>query len=673
MPDVLSLLTERFQQAVVAAFGDAYAKIDPLIRPSSGGASGGTSGGRGDYQANLAMSLARQVGMKPRDVAQKIVDAVKLGDVCSKIEIAGPGFINLCLAENFLNGAINAMAADERLGVPVASPAQTVVVDYSSPNVAKEMHVGHLRSTIIGDAIARVLDFQKHQVIRQNHVGDWGTQFGRVMLGLWYEAVSINRNEKAKLDRWISTLSLIPKSGPKETVLEAAVRRDAEQLILNEIVPWHRDAYATDPGGDKYFIPYIEHQFPDLNRLQELYTFATSLTDLELAGSTMVWNRRLGEIPLASLPSLIATFVQQGSKPENHQEYAAWRKCVDVSLTSCQSVYDRLGVQLTLGDVRGESQYNDQLEGVASTMVEIGLAHESQGALVLYPDGFKDAEGNPQAMIIRKSDGGFLYATTDLAAARYRIHDLRADRIIYVTDARQGDHFAMVFWALRAAKWVPEHVKLEHVPFGMVLGPDKKPFKTRTGGTVKLVDLLDEAVDRAMKVINEKNPELPEIERKTVAHAVGIGALKYADLSGDRVKDYIFDWNRMLAFDGNTAPYIQNAYVRVHGIFRKGSVNPADLRDKPIIITDVAERLLAMKLLQLPAVIDSVAQSLEPHRLCAYLYDLAASYHKFFESCPVLTAPDEATKLSRLRLGNVTAKTFKQGLGLLGIETIERM
>lgn len=610
MPDVQTILTTRFQSAVAAAFGEAFAQVDPLIRPSS-------NPQHGDYQANLAMSLAKQVGMKPREVAEKIKATVDLAGICEKIDIAGPGFINLTLMNSFIDQNINTMAGDERLGVAPASPAQTVVVDYSSPNVAKEMHVGHLRSTIIGDAVARVLSFQGHRVIRQNHVGDWGTQFGMLIAMVSHTA------------------------GPEaNAVLERA-------------------------GVDQ-----VKHEVSVNSETKELTRYSVQLKLQDLDKFYREAKRRFDSDPaFADLARQTVVNLQSG----RGMELEVWRSLLEASKHHFNDAYRKLNVLLTDDDIRGESFYNPFLADVAASLTATGLAQESQGALVLYPDGFKDAEGKPQAMIIRKSDGGFLYATTDLAAARFRINDLKADRIVYVTDARQSDHFAMLFWALEAAKWVPPHVKLEHVPFGMVLGPDKKPFKTRTGGTVKLVDLIDEAVDRALKVINEKNPELPENERKHVAQAVGIGALKYADLSGDRVKDYIFDWDRMLAFDGNTAPYIQNAYVRVHGIFRKGQINPADLQGKTITIADPAERLLALKLLQLPAVIDSVAQSLEPHRLCLYLYDLAASYHKFFESCPVLTAPDEPTKLSRLRLSSVTAATFKLGLGLLGIQVIERM
>jgi len=581
MPDVLTLLTTRFQAAVAAAFGDAHAATDPLIRPSG-------NPQFGDYQANLAMSLAKQLGAKPREVAEKIKAAVDLNGICEKVEIAGPGFINLYLSPAFLNERMNSIASDERLGVSAAAPAQTVVIDYSSPNVAKEMHVGHLRSTIIGDAIARVMTFLGHRVIRQNHVGDWGTQFGMLI------------------------------------------------------------EHLTDIGWN----PKGEHSISDLNAL---YQAAKKHFDDDAAFAERSRKRVVA--------------LQAGDAGT----IALWKGLIEESKHHFNEAYQRLGVMLGDADIRGESAYNAHLSDVVASLQQSGLAKESQGAIVLFPAGFKDAEGNPQPMIIRKSDGGYLYATTDLAAARFRIGELKADRVIYVTDARQGDHFAMLFWALREAGWAKKQLELDHVPFGMVLGPDKRPFKTREGGTVKLVELLDEAVDRARKVIEEKNPELSPDERKRVAQAVGIGALKYADLSVDRVKDYVFDWDRMLSFDGNTAPYIQNAYVRVHGIFRKGGIDPRALRDARITVAEPAERALAVKLLQLPAVIASVAQSLEPHRLCAWLYDTAAGYHRFFESCPVLAAPDEATRQSRLRLSELTARAFKLGLGLLGIDVVERM
>ena len=584
MPDVQQLLVTRLQSAVAAAFGDAYTTVDPLVRPSA-------QPQFGDYQANLAMSLSKQVGAKPRDVAAKIVEKLEFhgdDDIFSKIEIAGPGFINLHLKDAFVSEQLNGMAGDtDRLGVPKASP-QTVVVDYSSPNVAKEMHVGHLRSTIIGDSIARVLAFQGHKVIRQNHLGDWGTQFGMLIEHL------LDTNATGAGTLSIKDLNTLYKEAQKKDEADAAFAARARKRVV-----------ALQAGD------------PETVRL--------------------------------------------------------WQLLIAESKRHFNAAYRQLGVGLTDEDVRGESFYNDRLAGVVADLTSLNMLKESEGARVVFPSGFIGKESEPMPMIVQKSDGGYLYATTDLAAIRYRTGDLKADRIVYVTDSRQSQHFAMVFQTAREAGWVGEQVKLEHVPFGTVLGEDKKPFKARSGETVKLIDLLNESTQRAAKIIEEKNPDLPAEERANIARAGGIGALKYADLSSDRIKDYIFDWNRMLAFDGNTAPYIQNAYVRVHGIFRKGGIDPATLADKAIVVAEPNEHALAMKLLQLPAVIEGVAQSLEPHRMCTYLYETAAAYHKFFETCPVLQAPDDATRSSRLRLCALTAAVFKLGLGLLGIDVIERM
>lgn len=582
MPDLTKTLTQRFQRAIVAAFGDEHSDIDPIIRASA-------QAKFGDYQANVAMSLAKQVGGEnPRDIAQKIIDNIQVDDICTKLEIAGPGFINLYLSTAFLNDRVNRMARDERLDVPTIDPPQKVVVDYSSPNVAKEMHVGHLRSTIIGDCIARVLEFQGDEVIRQNHLGDWGTQFGMLI----------------------------------EYLVEQGWQADGDHSISDLNVLYKQSKGRFDEDAD----------FADRARKR--------VVDLQSGEATAK---------------------------------ALWQALIEESKRHFNQVYKRLGVQLTDDDVCGESFYNDRLADVVADLDNAGLLKESQGAAVVFPEGFKDRDDNPLGMIVRKSDGGYLYATTDLAAARYRANDLEADRIVYVTDARQANHFAMLFSVLAKTGWVPSKVRLDHVMFGMVLGPDKKPYKSRDGNTVSLADVINEGVERAAAVITEKNPDLPADEQSTVSEAVGIGAIKYVDLSNDRIKDYIFDWDRMLSFDGNTAPYIQNAYVRVHGIFRKGEVARSSLKDKTIMIAEPAERLLAIKLLQLPSVIESVSQSLEPHRLCTYLYELASAFHKFFESCPVLSAKDEATKQSRLKLCDVVAETFKCGLGLLGIDVIERM
>ncbi len=585
MPDVTTLLSERLSAAVVNAFGDAYADADPLLSRAA-------NPKFGDYQANLAMGLAKRVGAPPRDVAAKIVEQLDVEGVCDDVQIAGPGFINLTLTPAFLAEQVTTLANDDRLGVERAESPQTVVVDYSSPNVAKEMHVGHLRSTIIGDAIARVLESLGHKVIRQNHLGDWGTQFGMLI----------------------------------------------EHLI----------DLGFDDGS--------QHSIADLN---ELYQAAKKKDDADAAFAERARQR--------------VVKLQGGDEAT----LALWRSLIDESKRHFNAVYQRLGVGLSDDDVAGESFYNDRLADVVGDLDSADCLKESQGARVVFPEGFNDRDGNPLPMIVQKSDGGFLYATTDLAAARFRIDDLHADRVVYVTDARQRDHFAMLFATLKQVGWAAgDRVSLEHVPFGMVLGPDKKPYKTREGGTVRLVDLLDEAEQRAADVIAKKGTDLDDAQRSAVARAVGIGALKYADLSNDRVKDYVFDWERMLAFEGNTAPYLQNAYVRIRSIFRKAAsqgVGVSRVDHAAIQLEESAERSVALALLQFGQVVPAVASSLEPHRLCTYLYDLASAYHKFYEACPVLTAPDAATRDSRLRLSALTADVLRQGLELLGIDVVEQM
>lgn len=659
MADPQNVLTVRFQSAIVAAYGAEHAGVDPLIRAS-------TNPQFGDYQANVAMSLGKLVRQPPRAVAQAIVDKLDAADLCEKVEIAGPGFINLHLRGSFIAAEL-AAAPDLRSPAP-----QTVVVDYSSPNVAKEMHVGHLRSTVIGDAIVRVLAAQEHNVKRQNHLGDWGTQFGRVMLGLWYDAVALKRGQRPMLDRWIKAANDASQKGDKQTHDLMLQRQSA---LIGEMVAWHQQAINEDPDGEKFFLPYLQNAFPDLQRLQDLYTFATSVTGFACAKDHAIDHPHYGRQTLAALPSLIATFVQNPGKERNEQESIAWRKSVGITVEACQRLYKRLGVLLEEADIHGESKYNDALPGVIAALKSRGLLQASEGAQVVFPEGFADRDGKPLPLIVQKSDGGYLYATTDLAAAHYRIEKLHADRIVYVTDSRQAQHFAMVFAVLRMMGWAGEKVKLDYVPFGTVLGADRKPFKTRDGGTVKLAALLEEAEQRAMKVIEAKDSDLTSDERAATARVLGIGAVKYADLATDRIKDYVFDWNRMLAMDGNTAPYLVNAYVRIKSIFRKAgidaaanTVSPSDIR-----CDDVAERALAMKLLQYPSIVDAVAQSLEPHRLCNYLYEVASAYHQFYERCPVLTAAAEATKRSRLALCAITARTLRDGLALLGIETVEKM
>ena len=579
MADVNTQLTEALSAALVAAFGEEYADADPMLAPAN-------NPKFGDYQANLAMKLGKQLGKPPREVAQAVVDQIQTGDLIEKVEIAGPGFINLHLSTSALADAALMMLGDARLGVPVLGEPKTVVVDYSSPNVAKEMHVGHLRSTVIGDAIARVLTFQGHDVIRQNHVGDWGTQFGMLIEHLF---------ETGQADQEsLGDLTKLYKASKKRFDAEPEFAERAKKRVV------------ALQGGDQ-----------------------ATLT--------------------------------------------AWKKLVTQSETYFASIYQRMGVLLEPGDIRGESFYNDKLPGVIDRLRQDGKLESSQGAGVVFVEGFSDKDGNPLPMIVQKSDGGYLYATTDLAAIRYRVDELKASRIIYVTDARQSQHFAMAFKVAQDAGWLGD-AKLEHVPFGTVMGEDGKPFKTRDGDVVRLVDLIDEAESRAIAVCKDKNPELAGDEAEHVGKVVGLGSLKYADLSSDRVKDYKFSWDRMLALDGNTAPYLINAYVRVHGIFRKGEIDFTTFTADQVQVHEPAEKALVLKLMQFGSTVDSVADSLEPHRMCNYLYELASAFHKFFESCPVLksdVAPE--VKQGRLALCKLVALTLERGLGLLGIGVVERM
>lgn len=572
----------------MTALGEAGA-VDPLVRPAKGDRFG-------DYQANLAMSLGKALGKPPRDLANAIAQALREGPARAhfeKVEVAGPGFINLTLQHSTVEGALNEMSRSARLGVDPASQPQTVVVDYCGVNLAKEMHIGHLRSTIIGDCIARVLEFRGDKVIRQNHTGDWGTQFGMLL----------------------------------EHLLDTG---------------WNAEG---------------EHGIGDLN---ELYKQAKVRFD--------------GEADFANRARAKVVALQAGDATA----LGLWRRLIEESVAHMDEVCTALGVKLTHQDIRPESFYNDALGPLLRELGEKGLLVTDQGAQVVFCEGFTNKEGEPFPLIVQKTDGGFGYAATDLAAGKYRVQELGAQRIVYVVDARQSDHFAQVFWVLRQAGIAPiGEVKLEHVAFGMILGKDKKPFKTRTGESVRLASVLEEASKRATAIIDQKvsnrGGSLSEAERASIGRAVGIGALKYADLSNERIKDYVFDWDRMLAFEGNTAPYLQNAYVRIRSIFRRGEVDFEAHQQLPISIQEPEERRLAMQLLQLPQVIASVANSLEPHRLCNYLCELASGFHSFYEHCRVLNAESEAVRASRLAQSALVARVLELGLDLLGIEVIEQM
>lgn len=576
--NIQALLSEKVSQAMIAA--GAPADCEPQVRQSA-------KVQFGDYQANGMMAVAKKLGMAPRQLAEQVLTHLDLSGIASKVEIAGPGFINIFLEPAFLAEQVQQALASDRLGVSQPT-RQTIVVDYSAPNVAKEMHVGHLRSTIIGDAAVRTLEFLGHHVIRANHVGDWGTQFG--MLIAW---------------------------------LEKQQQENAGDMALADLEGFYRDAKKH----------YDEDE-----------AFA------ERARNYVV-----------KLQSGDAYFREM------------WRKLVDITMTQNQITYDRLNVTLTRDDVMGESLYNPMLPGIVADLKAKGLAVESEGATVVFLDEFKNKEGDPMGVIIQKKDGGYLYTTTDIACAKYRYETLHADRVLYYIDSRQHQHLMQAWTIVRKAGYVPDSVPLEHHMFGMMLGKDGKPFKTRAGGTVKLADLLDEALERARRLVVEKNPDMPADELEKLANAVGIGAVKYADLSKNRTTDYIFDWDNMLAFEGNTAPYMQYAYTRVLSVFRKADIDEQALASAPVIISEDREAQLAARLLQFEETLTVVAREGTPHVMCAYLYDVAGLFSGFYEHCPILSAENDAIRNSRLKLAQLTAKTLKLGLDTLGIETVERM
>lgn len=541
----------------------------------------------GDFASNLAMTLAKAARMKPRDLAEQLIAALPAHEAVSDVSIAGPGFINFFQNRQWLAANLDRALTDPRLAIPVAEPTQKVVVDYSSPNLAKEMHVGHLRSTIIGDAVVRVLERLGHTVVRQNHVGDWGTQFGMLL---------------AYLE-------------------EQSVDAEAELADLENFYRQAKQRFDESP------------EFADRAR------------------------ERVVQLQAGDTACL-----------------ALWERFNRISLGHCQAVYDRLGVSLTPADVRGESAYNDKLASVVEALQAKGLLTESQGARCVFLDEFKNTEGNPLPVIIQKAGGGYLYATSDLAAMRYRHEQLHADRVLYFVDQRQALHFQQVFKVARLAGFVPETMQLEHMGFGTMNGADGKPFKTRDGGTVKLVDLLDEAEERAHQLVSHKNPDLDAAELRQIARAVGIGAVKYADLSKHRSSDYNFNFELMLSFEGNTAPYLMYAYTRVASVFRKLDRSMTNVEDLgPMQLQQPAEVELAAHLAQFAQTLDYVAREGTPHVLCHYIYELAGRFSSFYEQCPILAAEQPADRDSRLRLAALTGRTLRQGLTLLGIDTLERM
>ncbi|MGA0152288.1 MAG: arginine--tRNA ligase [Ilumatobacteraceae bacterium] len=577
MADPLVTLAARRLPAFDAVAGRTG--VDPVVRPSD----------RADAQANGSLALAKELGRPPREVAEAVLaEALKIANLRATLEVAGPGFLNIVVHDDFLADEIAAVSSDERLGVRSATPTRRVVVDYSAPNVAKEMHVGHLRTTVIGDSLVRMLEFVGHEVIRENHIGDWGTPFGMLI----------------------------------EHLLDLGETEAAEHLSLGDLDGFYKQARAKFDADDT---------FKERSRARVV--------------------------------------MLQGGDAETLR---LWKLLVGLSTKHFNAVYERLGVLLVDDDLMGESAYNELLPQVITRLDALGLLQQSDGADVVFPPGYTNRDGDPLPLIVQKGTGGFNYATSDLACVIDRIERLNADLLLYVVGAPQAQHLSMVFDVARMAGWLAEPAQAVHVAFGSVLGSDRKMLKSRSGEPLKFIDLLDEALVRAEASVAEKNPDLGVEDRLTIARQVGIGAVKYADLSTDRVRDYVFDWDRMLSFDGNTAPYLQYAHARICSIFRRAEIDRTSLRNREPSIVEPQERALALAVLGFDSAVADTLEKYSPHRLCTYLYDLATSFTSFYEHCPVLKA-DEATRLSRLVMCDVTARVMATGLGLLGIDAPEQM
>jgi len=573
MPDAASVLLQRLQ----AAFDTIEPGADPVLRASD----------RADFQANGALPLGKKVGRPPRQVAEEVVATASLDDICAEVEVSGPGFINLTLSDTFVAGQVAALSADERLGVAPAARPETVVIDYSAPNVAKEMHVGHLRSTLIGDALARVLGFLGHDVRRENHIGDWGTPFGMLI----------------------------------EHLLDVDGAAQAESFSVRD--------------------------------LNEFYAAARRQFDSDPDFAERCRNR--------------VVLLQSGDDETLH----LWRIFVAESMRHAGEVYELLGVLLTPQDVVGESFYNPLLPVVVSELDEKGLLVENDGALCVFPEGFENRNGEPLPLIVRKSDGGYGYPATDLASVRDRTGRIGATRLVYVVGSEQSLHLRLVFAVSTLAGYLRPEDEAIHVGFGFVLGTDGKKLASRSGGSERLIDLLSEGVDRAAAAMKERSSDLSPERQAAVAHALGIGAVKYADLSTERGRDYIFDWDRMLAFEGDTGPYLQYAHARIRSIFRRSGVAPPAPGAVPSL-GEPPERALALHLLGFAAAVEATAATCSPSKLCTYLFELATSFTSFYEACRVLV-DDQAVRDSRLGLCDLTARVLELGLSLLGMEAPEQM
>jgi len=573
------VVVERINAAVARLYPDATEGLDSVARPSD----------RADAQINVALGLANKVGKNPRDVAQQIIEQLDVRGICAKVEVAGPGFLNLTFADAYLTASLGEVSGDASLGVRQASLPQRVVIDYSAPNVAKEMHVGHLRSTVIGDALVRMCERVGHRVDRENHIGDWGTPFGMLI----------------------------------EHLVDLGEVGTARKLSVGDLDGFYKQAREKFDGSEEF--------------------------------------QQRARARVVAL---------QGGDAETLR---LWGLLVAESARYFATVYEKLGVKLTNDDLRGESAYNPLLAEVVTRLKAKSLLTVDDGAEVVFVDGFTNRDNEPLPLIIRKKDGGYNYATSDLACVIDRVERIGATLMLYVVGAPQAQHLSMIEAVATKVGWLAPPAQMVHVAFGSVLGSDRKMLKTRSGHAVKLIELLEEAVERAEASIAEKNPELPADQRRKVARMIGIGAVKYADLANDRIKDYVFDWERMLSFDGNTAPYLQYAHARICSIFRRAGVSRESARSAKISLSHANERSLALRLLNYDSAVWDALERYSPHRLCTYLYELATRYTAFYEHCPVLKAEDDATRDSRLALCDLTARVLADGLQMMGIESPEQM
>jgi arginyl-tRNA synthetase len=652
--NILALLQQRFTPALTAAAGGQdLTPLLAMIRPAQ-------DAKFGDYQANFAMSLGKQLGKPPRDVAMQVAGGTKVDDLCQPPEIAGPGFINLKLRDDWLEAQLNAAAHDERLCIATTTTPLTIVIDYSSPNVAKPMHVGHIRSTVIGDALYRTLQFLGHRVISDNHLGDWGTQFGMIIYGYKHFAdeAAFKANPVPELSRLYRLVSKLVEY--RESLTAAPLLQQRLAAKEQELDTAKQQTAPAEKTAAKKHSQQLSQLQDQLKKLQE------DLASLQVKIDAIETSPELKPIADAHPTIDQAVLAETAKLHEGDAEnLRLWHEFLPNCRDEIQRVYRRLDI--CFDHELGESFYHDRLAPVVEDFQKRGLAQDSQGAVCVFLDGFETP------MIIRKKDGAFLYSTTDLATIAYRRETWSPDAILYVVDHRQSEHFEKLFAAAR--KWGASNVQLVHVKFGTVLGEDGKPYKTRSGDTVGLEGLLDEAVSQALTVVQENSPDLSADEQRRVSETVGIGGLKYADLAHDRESDYKFSYKKMLQLNGDTATYLQYSYARCRSIFRKAETTPAAVLASGARITLGApqERALAVQLLRFEEALAMVEATYRPHHLTVYLFDLAKTYSAFFEHCPVLKAATESQKHSRLLLCDITARTIATGLRLLGICVEEKM